>query len=136
MRILLISLLTLFLSACATAPQGANVVLSATQVQQKVCSIAQPVALSVTSDAKVLNPPLSQSQQEKLDKANSAVNGFCSLKVASTQDAQDAINNAVPLLIDVVANSSLNDSTRSAVLLSIVGAQTAINVIISQNKGA
>lgn len=126
----------LILSGCAT--QGADQTTQSFQTAAtKICAVVQPTLASVASEAALLNPPLSASGSAKLTQAQTVATTFCNTTtVATAATAQGMMNNVFPVVMGVVANSSLDDKTRSALLLSLVGVQTAANVILSQQADA
>lgn len=126
----------ILLAGCAT--QNANqatVNFSATAT--RICAVVQPTVASINAEAKILQPPLDLNQQEALQKATAASDTFCSTVTnATSQSAQGMLNNVFPVVMGIVANSSLNASSRNALLLSLVGVQTAANVLIAQAQPA
>lgn len=103
----------------------------------RICAVVQPALLSVNAEAKMLQPPLSLDQQTALQKATTASDTFCAATTsATTQTAQGMMNNVFPVVMGVIANSSLDDKSRNALLLSLVGVQTAANVLLAQNQPA
>lgn len=122
----------LILTGCAT--QNANqTAQSFSATATRICAVVQPTLASVTAEAGLLNPPLTQADQDKLTQASDVATTFCNATAtASSATAQGMLNATIPAVMQVVANSSLNASSRNALLLSLVGVQTAANVLIAQ----
>lgn len=126
----------LILAGCAT--QNANqTAQSFSATATRICAVVQPTLASVTAEAGLLNPPLTADQQAQLAKATTVADSFCATTtVATGETAQGMMNNVFPVVMGIVANSSLNASSRNALLLSLVGVQTAANVLIAQTQPA
>ena len=122
----------LILTGCAT--QNANqTAQSFSATATRICAVVQPTLASVTAEAGLLNPPLTADQQGQLAKATTVADTFCATTTAATgATAQGMLNATIPVVMGIVANSSLDPSSRNALLLSLVGVQTAANVLISQ----
>lgn len=119
----------LFLAGCATTQGPVDFATTAT----KVCSVVQPALVSVQTVAPQLTPPLAADQQANLDKAAVVVTGFCAATAtANAQSAGQLMQTAFPLLMGVVANSSLPDSSRNALLLGLVATQAAASAILAK----
>lgn len=126
-----------FLAGCASVPQADQAAASFSATAAKVCAVVQPAFASVQAEAGLLNPPLDAGQQAELAKASGIVQAFCATtSTATSATAQGMVNAAFPVVMGIVAHSNLNDSSRNALLLSLVGVQTAANVLIAQSQPA
>ena len=123
----------LLLAGCASTQQPNQPGVSFSATAGKICVVVQPTVASVNAEAALLSPPLSADDQAKLAKVSATVDLFCSTTASATgTTAQGMLNATIPVLSSIVANSSLNASSRNALLLSLVGVQTAANVLIAQ----
>lgn len=123
----------ILLAGCASTQGVDQTAQSFSATASRICAVVQPTLSSVTAEAGVLNPPLAQADQDKLARATTVAATFCSTTTAATsQSAQGMLNTVFPVVMGIVANSSLNASSRNALLLSLVGVQTAANVLIAQ----
>lgn len=97
----------------------------------------QPTISSVQAQATLLSPPLSTDDQARLTQAGQAANLFCGATATATSaTAQGMLNATIPVISGIIANSSLNASSRNAFLLPLVGVQTAANILIAQAQPA
>ena len=125
------------LAGCASTQGADHAAASFSATAGKICAVVQPTFASVNAEASLLSPPLDAGQQANLAKASGVVDTFCSTSTAATsQSAQGMLNTVFPVVMGIVANSSLNASSRNALLLSLVGVQTAANVLIAQTQSA
>lgn len=122
----------LLLAGCATTTAD-QTVASFSATAGRVCAVVQPTIASVQAQATLLTPPLSADDQAKLAQAGQAANLFCGATASATRaTAQGMLNATIPVLSGIIANSSLNASSRNALLLSLAGVQTAANILIAQ----
>lgn len=129
--------LAAFLAGCASVPQADQAVASFSVTAAKVCAVVQPTIASVQAQATLLSPPLSVDDQAKLVHAGQAANLFCGTTTTATSaTAQGMLNATIPVISAIIANSSLNASSRNALLLSLAGVQTAANILIAQAQPA
>jgi hypothetical protein len=127
----------LLLTGCASTQGADQAAQSFSATAARICAVVQPTLASVTAEAGLLNPPLAQADQDKLSQASNAATTFCNATAtASSATAQGMLNSTIPAVMQVVANSSQNASSRNALLLSLVGVQTAANVLLSQAQAA
>jgi len=98
---------------------------------QKVCNVAQPVALGVQSTMARLTTPLDASDVQNIQKAIDDVNAFCAASaVVSVPDVQTLVNTMFPLLAGVVENSSLSANGKNLAIIGLGVAQTAIIILV------
>ena len=127
----------IFLAGCASVPQADHAAASFSATAAKVCAVVQPTIASVQAQATLLSPPLSEDDQAKLAQAGQAANLFCGATATATSaTAQGMLNATIPVISGIIANSSLNASSRNAFLLSLAGVQTAANILIAQSQPA
>lgn len=123
----------LLLTGCASTQGAHQAAQSFSATATRICAVVQPTLASVTAEAGLLNPPLTADQQAQLAKATTVADTFCATTAAATgATAQGMLNATIPVVMGIVANSSLNASSKNALLLSLVGVQTAANVLIAQ----
>lgn len=123
----------LFLAGCASVTPANQTAASFSATATKVCAVVQPTIASVQAQATLLSPPLSASDQTRLAQAGEAANVFCGATATATSaTAQGMLNATIPVLSGIIANSSLNASSRNALLLSLAGVSTAANILIAQ----
>lgn len=121
--------LSVLLAGCATPPAK----LTPTQIAQRVCAVVQPTITAAIAQAQTVQPPPSADMMKHLTTASTVAMTFCNATAtATTQTTQQMLDSAMPVVISAVANSSLPEKTRSGLLITIVAAQTAANMIISQ----
>lgn len=135
MKLLISFGLMIALAGCASVPQANQAAASFSATATRICNVVQPTLLSVSSQALLLTPPLSASDQATLERINDAAKTFCSATATATpQTAQGLINQAFPALSTVIANSTaLPSGTRNSLLLSLAGVQTAANILLVQS---
>lgn len=127
----------ILLAGCASVPQADQAAASFSTTAAKVCAVVQPTIASVQAQATLLSPPLSEDDQARLAKAGQAANLFCGATATATSaTAQGMLNATIPVISGIIANSSLNASSRNAFLLSLAGVQTAANILIAQAQPA
>lgn len=127
----------IFLAGCASTQSADHAVASFSATAGKVCAVVQPTIASVQAQATLLSPPLSEDDQAKLAQAGQAANLFCGATATATSaTAQGMLNATIPVISGIIANSSLNASSRNAFLLSLAGVQTAANILIAQSQPA
>lgn len=123
----------ILLAGCASVPQADQAVASFSVTAAKVCAVVQPTIASVQAQATLLSPPLSADDQARLTQAGQAASLFCGATATATSaTAQGMLNATIPVISGIIANSSLNASSRNAFLLSLAGVQTAANILIAQ----
>lgn len=123
----------LLLAGCASMQGADQAAASFSATAGKVCAVVQPTIASVQAQATLLSPPLSEDDQAKLAHAGQAANLFCGATATATSaTAQGMLNATIPVISGIIANSSLNASSRNAFLLSLAGVQTAANILIAQ----
>lgn len=132
------ALAALFLSAsllagCATQQSAATFPATA----QRVCSVIQPTFVSIHAELPLLTPPLPDTQQQAIAKANDAVTAFCAATATATApSAQAMLNATVPVVLNAISTANIDPQARNAMILSLVGVQTAANVLIAQAQPA
>lgn len=129
-------LFALVLAGCA-ATGGASNVATFPQTAQRVCTVIQPTFVSIHAELPLLTPPLPDAQQAAIGNANDAVTAFCAATATATApSAQAMLNATIPVVLNAISTADINPQTRNAMILSLVGVQTAANVLIAQAQPA
>jgi len=114
-----------FLAGCTTA-QLQGIQQDAGNLQANVnrlCSIATPTISSMQAASETPIPAL--------DKVAQAADKVCGQNVAlDTSNVRGLVTSGVPGLISLIAQSSLSADKKNAVITGLIGAQTAILLLL------
>lgn len=129
MLLLAAGVVTLALSACASAPASQTQVLANVKTQVvKACAVATPTIASL----EAMRPQMTATQAADLDKASLIVGNACSASSVSIASAQDLVNVAVPAAIKVIGASSMPEQDKTTAQIALTAAAVAISAELAE----
>lgn len=115
----------ILLAGCATTGQPPDL---AAQVK-KACAVAQPTVASL----QALSADMTNTQQADLGQASFVIDHVCTATVpALPQNLTQFVQTAFPLVIKIVAGSSLDQQTKTTTVIALTAAQVAVSAAMTQ----
>ncbi|TAM25990.1 MAG: hypothetical protein EPN46_01015 [Candidimonas sp.] len=115
----------ILLAGCATTSQPP---VLAAQVK-KACAVAQPTVASL----QALSADMTNTQQADLGQASFVIDHVCTATVpALPQNLTQFVQTAFPLVIKIVAGSSLDQQTKRTTVIALTVAQAAVSAAMAQ----
>lgn len=119
------------LAGCASTQSADQAVVSVSAQVNKACIVAMPTlnSLTATSDQ------LTEDQRAKLQQAESVIVPICTIaEDHSPQSVQQLVQTAFPLVIGLVAGSSMDQPTKTKTVILLTAAQVAVSAALAQSQ--